>query len=87
MSDEIALIEEEEEEEEEVALQCTANSFDDTITDEDETEVWYHVGSGRIVPAREALAVLAAEGHPSYQVDDANDTKDTVEILSSVMLS
>jgi len=80
MSDEIALIEEAEEEEEEVALQCTANSFDDTITDEDETEVWYHVGSGRIVSAREARAVLAAEG--SYQVDDANDTKDTVEMAT-----
>jgi len=80
MSDEIALIEEEEEEEEEVALQCIDNSFDDTITDEDETEVWYHIGSGRIVSAREARAVLAAEG--SYQVDDANDTKDTVEMAT-----
>ena len=77
-ANEIALIGEAEEEEEEVALQCTANSFDDTIADEDETEVWYHVGSGRIVSAREARAVLAAEGH-SYQVDDANDAKDTVD--------
>jgi hypothetical protein len=90
-ADEIALIEEaKEEEEEEEEEEREGEEVDlqtsqavDTIADEDDTEVWYHVGSGRIVSAREARAVLAAEGHPSYQVDDANDTKDTVEMAAT----
>lgn len=38
-----------------------------SIDSEDSQEPYYHVSTGKIFPAREAWAVLAAEGHPRFQ--------------------
>ncbi|KAL7554640.1 hypothetical protein ACHAWF_018235 [Thalassiosira exigua] len=37
-----------------------------SLASEDSREPYYHVETGKICPAREAWAVLAAEGHPAY---------------------
>lgn len=38
-----------------------------SLISEDSKEPYFDIRSGRIVPAREAWAVLAAEGHPKYK--------------------
>ena len=44
------------------------NDFDDaSLISEDSQEPYFEVTTGRIVPAREAWQVLAAEGHPRYK--------------------
>ena len=45
-------------------------SIDESTEDssrEEEDEPYYYIATGKIVSAREARAVLAAEGHPDYQ--------------------
>ena len=38
-----------------------------SFSSEDSQEPYFHVDTGKVVPAREAWGVLAAEGHPKYQ--------------------
>ncbi|KAL7540577.1 hypothetical protein ACHAXR_011066 [Thalassiosira sp. AJA248-18] len=40
---------------------------DDSYSSEDSQEPYYHINTGKIVPARQAWSILAAEGHPRYQ--------------------
>ena len=37
-----------------------------SITSEDSQEPYYHITTGKVVKAREAWAILAAENHPRY---------------------
>ena len=43
-----------------------------SLSSEGSHEPYYHTATGKIVPAREAWAVLASEGHPQYQTKSSS---------------
>lgn len=43
-----------------------------SLSSEGSHEPYYHTATGKIVPAREAWAVLASEGHPKYQTKSSS---------------
>ena len=63
-----------------------------SLVSEDSKEPYYDIRTGRIVLAREAWGVLAAEGHPKYKHlasasshgGDENDCDDTMTLSSAV---
>ncbi|KAL3806486.1 hypothetical protein ACHAXA_001841 [Cyclostephanos tholiformis] len=42
-------------------------------SDDDSQEPYFHVETGKVVPAREAWAILASEGHPRFRPKMLND--------------